>query len=113
MKILSQGREGIPLNNILIIGRAAPNHPSFSGYATSNFLFSIAHWNDHLQDNCEGWSEGYISFLANFIIYMSVENLFCLFVLSEKNTAEKSYYIYITSNNFAISTKKMRIFAFY
>jgi hypothetical protein len=77
-----------------------------------HFLFHIVHWNDHLQDNCEGPSEGSISFLANFIIYMSVENLFCLSVLSEKNTAEKSYYIYITSDNFAISTKKWEFLPF-
>jgi hypothetical protein len=30
---LGKGRD--PLNNILIIVRAAPNHPSFSGYATN------------------------------------------------------------------------------
>ncbi len=29
-------REGVPLNNILISGSAAPNHPSFSGYATTS-----------------------------------------------------------------------------
>jgi hypothetical protein len=34
MKILGQIREGTSLNNTLIIGRAAPTHPSFSGYAT-------------------------------------------------------------------------------
>ena len=40
MKILGEERVWVPLNNVLIIGRALPNYPLFSGYATVNNAFN-------------------------------------------------------------------------
>jgi len=47
MKILGEGKISVPLNNLLIIGRAPPNYLSFSGYATNlrvGYSTSLLKW---------------------------------------------------------------------